>query len=64
MKRCGRIHDSIFFYAKTNDYVWNPVFTAHDPAYIEMMYRFRDENNRRYREDNLTAAQAGRRREL
>ncbi len=59
MRRCGRIHDTILFYTKGDGYQWNPVFTQYDKAYVESMYRFVDENGRRYREGDLTAARPG-----
>jgi site-specific DNA-methyltransferase (adenine-specific) len=40
MRRCGRIHDVIFSYSKTDSAVWNPVFTPYDKEYVETMYRF------------------------
>jgi len=32
MRRGGRIHDIIFFYTKTDNYTWNPVFTPYDDS--------------------------------
>jgi DNA modification methylase len=59
MRRCGRIHDIILLYTKSEDYTWNPVFTSYDHSYVESTYRFVDEEGRRYAEDNLTAARPG-----
>jgi DNA modification methylase len=59
-KQHGRIHDLIFYYTKSHDWVWNPVFTEYDESYINNFYRHLDEvNGRRYRKDNLTAAKPG-----
>lgn len=58
-KQHGRIHDILLFYTKTNSYTWNQVFTSYDDSYINSLYRFVDENGRRYREGDLTAAKPG-----
>ena len=53
----GRIHDTVLFYTKTDDWCWNPTFTEYDRDYVEKAYRHTDPStNRRYRRDNLTAA--------
>jgi site-specific DNA-methyltransferase (adenine-specific) len=48
-------HDTILFYTKTGDYIWNKVFQAYDEEYLESKYTNSDERGR-YRTDNLTAA--------
>lgn len=53
--RFGRVHDIILFYSKNPQPLWNPVYTAHDPEYLERAYRHEDEKGR-YRVDNLTAS--------
>jgi site-specific DNA-methyltransferase (adenine-specific) len=45
----GRITDTIFYYAKSNDYVWNRQFRPYDQRYIDRDYRRVDANGRRYR---------------
>ncbi len=42
-KQFGRIHDTILFYSKGRQRVWNPVYTEHDPEYIKKFYRHSDE---------------------
>lgn len=42
-KKWGAVHDTIFFYSRTNEFRWNPVFTEHDPKYIEQFYRHADQ---------------------
>ncbi len=39
----GRVHDTILFYSKSKQTVWNPVYTEHDPEYIKKAYRHQDE---------------------
>lgn len=52
----GRIHDSILFYSKGPGWVWNPLYTPYNEAYLESKYRHvEDETGRQYRLDNLTA---------
>ena len=53
--RFGRVHDIILFYSKNPRPLWNPVYTEHDPEYVERVYRYEDERGR-YQVDNLTAA--------
>lgn len=53
--RFGRVHDIILFYSKNPRPLWNPVYTAHDPEYIERFYRYEDERGR-YRVGDLTAS--------
>ena len=53
--RFGRVHDTILFYSKNLKPLWNPVYTAHDPKYIERFYRYADERGR-YQVGDLTAA--------
>lgn len=55
-KRWGPIHDTIFFYAKTNEYCWNKVFTDYSDAYLERYYKFKDEKGRVYRLSDLTGS--------
>ena len=54
--RFGRVHDIILFYSKNRQPSWNPVYTEHDPEYIERFYRHEDERGR-YRIGDLTAAE-------
>ncbi len=49
----GAITDSIFFYNKGDQSIWNPQYTPYDPKYTERDYRRVDEHGRRYRIDNL-----------
>ena len=42
-KQYGRVHDTILFYSKSSQRVWNPVYTEHDPEYIKKFYRHHDE---------------------
>lgn len=59
MKQPGRIHDILLFYTKSDKWTWNPIFTPYEQEYIDRDYKLIDEQGRRYRRDNLTAAKPG-----
>jgi site-specific DNA-methyltransferase (adenine-specific) len=53
--RFSRCHDTIFYYSKSEQSVFNPIYTGHDPAYLERFYRHVEpETGRRYRLGDLT----------
>ncbi|MGB3469772.1 MAG: DNA methyltransferase [Erythrobacter sp.] len=52
-KHFGRISDTILFYAKGSDRIWNTLYTPYDQSYIDRDYRRIDEDGRRYRLDNI-----------
>ncbi|MGD0784776.1 MAG: DNA methyltransferase [Sedimentisphaerales bacterium] len=54
----GAITDNIFFYSKTNNYVFEPPRTLHDPNYIKTFYRFKDSDGRAYRLDKIERNEA------
>ena len=43
------VHDTIFYYSKTEDANWNPQHQPHDQSYIESHYYLADDDGRRYR---------------
>src|SRR5579864_9559091 len=49
----GRVTDSLLFYAKGANSVWNPQYLPYDPQYIDRDYRRVDSQGRRYRIDSL-----------
>jgi DNA modification methylase len=58
-KNLGHIHDVIFFYTKSDEYTWRTLYTPFDQEYIERDYRLQDEDGRRFRRGDLTAAKPG-----
>ena len=44
--RYGSIHDTILFYTKSDDYVWNRIFTPYDQKYIDRYYKYADQRGR------------------
>ncbi len=57
LSQYGRIHETIYFYAKGETWKWNQQFTGYDPEYVNTSYRHIDElTGRRYSLRDLTAA--------
>ena len=51
----GRIQDNILFSTKSDEWIWNPVYTPYDQEYVDGFYRhIEPETGRRYRIDNMT----------
>ncbi|MGY5149579.1 MAG: site-specific DNA-methyltransferase [Candidatus Nitrosopumilus sp. bin_68KS] len=48
-KSFGRVHDVIFFYTKSNDYTWNPIYQPYSDEYVKKTYRHvESETGRKY----------------
>jgi site-specific DNA-methyltransferase (adenine-specific) len=55
-KRWSPITDTIFYYAKTETFVWNPQYIGHDEDYVADKYRFDDHDGRgAYRLGDMTS---------
>jgi DNA modification methylase len=52
---CGRAHDTIFLFGKSQEITWNSQYQAYDDEYVNTHYRYKDKKGRVYRTDNLTA---------
>ena len=52
----GSVHDTMLFYAKSDEFVWNPSFQPYDPEYVEQYYRYSDDDGRRFMSGDLGAA--------
>ena len=52
-KRWGPIHDTILFYSRGDEYLWNRTFQQYDETYLNRFFRHTDEHGR-YRVGNLT----------
>jgi DNA modification methylase len=59
MAQYGRIYDSIFFYTKSDEWTWNPLYQAYDENYLSGNYRNTDPDGRRWKSTDLTAAKPG-----
>ena len=56
----GRIHDTILFYSKGDQWTWNPLYTDYDPEYVNEFYRYVEKDTgRKFRLGDLTAAKPG-----
>jgi DNA modification methylase len=49
----GRLTDTVFFYTKSDEVIWNEQYTEYDKSYVDRDYRRVDEDGRRYRLDNI-----------
>jgi len=54
--RYGPVHDTIFYYVKTDAAVWNQIYQPYDPAYVAQYYRYEDDDGRRFMSGDLGAA--------
>lgn len=51
-KKWGAVHDTIFYYTRGSQFVWNPSYSGYNPDYIARFYRHQDERGR-YRHDHI-----------
>ncbi|MGH8123896.1 MAG: DNA methyltransferase [Rudaea sp.] len=52
----GSVHDTVFFYTKSNEQTWNDIYQPYDEGYVEQYYRYEDADGRKWMSDNLSAA--------
>jgi DNA modification methylase len=52
-RRIGNVHQNIFFYTKSDDFTWNPVYVPYDEGYVRTYYRYKDKNGRRFMSGDL-----------
>lgn len=50
----NHIHDTIYFYTKTNQYIWNQQYTPYSQDYLESNFK-KDEHGKLFRESPITA---------
>ena len=55
-KRYANNADNILYYTRSETFLWNQQHKPHDRAYVERMYRHKDDAGRLYRLDNLKGA--------
>lgn len=48
-KHLGRLHDVIFFYSMSDEYILNTVYTPYSDEYIKNFYKYQDPDGRKYR---------------
>lgn len=54
--RFASTHDTVFFYTKTGEYIWNEIYQPYDQAYVEQYYRYKDHDGRLFMSGDLGAA--------
>ena len=54
-KRYGPVHDTVFYYTKTDRYCWNDIRLAYD-EYVARRYTYEDDNGRKFYPVSLIAA--------
>jgi site-specific DNA-methyltransferase (adenine-specific) len=54
-KRWSPVADTILYYTKGDATTWNAQHAAHGEEYLATKYRYKDENGRVYRLDNMTS---------
>jgi len=52
-RRLGNVHQNIFFYTKSDKFIWNPVYVSYDEGYIKTYYRYKDKDGRRFMSSDL-----------
>ena len=55
-KRFGPVSDSILFYSRSEDYIWNEQFMPFSEHYLSEFYTHRDSDGRCWRRSDLTGA--------
>lgn len=55
-KRWGPVHDTLFYYSKTDDCTWTYPAMPHDESYIEKHFKNRDDNGRLFQPITLTGS--------
>ena len=58
-KGLGNNADSILYYSKTKSFIFNTLYVEYNKEYVDEFYKYVDDDGRRYRLDNLTAAKGG-----
>jgi site-specific DNA-methyltransferase (adenine-specific) len=53
-RRCGPVHDVIFFYSKTNSYTWNNIYQEYDNDYLTN--RFKRGGDKLWKDADLTGS--------
>ncbi len=54
-KRYGRIHDTILYYVRSDQAVWNRPSVPYSQKYIETYFRYKDPDGRRWKSGDATA---------
>jgi len=52
----GSVHDTILFYVKSINFIWNDIFQEYDQNYVDQYYRYSDSDGRKWMSGDLGAA--------
>jgi hypothetical protein len=52
----GSVHETLLFYSKGANPVWNPQYVPYEDWYVEQYYRYRDPDGRRFMSGDIGAA--------
>jgi DNA modification methylase len=55
-RRYGPVHDTLFFYTKSDNYVWNQLFQPYEKEYLDTFFDQTDADGRRWKRTDLTGA--------
>ncbi|MEX1253940.1 MAG: DNA methyltransferase [Dehalococcoidia bacterium] len=55
-QRYGPVHDTLLFYSRSDNYLWNQQFQPYDEYYRSQFYTHVDPDGRRWRRSDLTGA--------
>lgn len=58
-KSFGNVHETIFYFCKSQHFTFVPGYTAYSDEYAESRYKHKDPDGRRFMDDNLTAPSHG-----
>jgi DNA modification methylase len=58
-RRGGAVHDTILFYTRSDQYVWNKTYQPYSPDYVAAYYRYREPNGRRFMSADLSGPGQG-----
>jgi len=54
-KSYGSIHDTIHYYTKAENHIWNQTYTEYEEDYVDQYYRYKDPDGRRWKSGDVTA---------
>lgn len=54
-KTMGNVHDTLFYYSKSQKYSWDPQYSEYSQEYIDNYYRYKDDDGRRWLSRSTTA---------
>jgi adenine-specific DNA-methyltransferase len=57
--RFGQVHDTIFWFAKSDQHHWDPQFGPYEQEYIDRYFRFAESDGKRYWKEDATGAGSG-----